>query len=131
VSVRFNHTIVHSRSKEESARFLARILGLREPRPFGHFLVVDLDEEASLDFIDAGDMEFDTQHYAFLVGEDDFDRIFERIRESGSRYWADPFKKQPGEINHHDGGRGVYFSDPDGHLLEVITRPYGSGEATP
>jgi catechol 2,3-dioxygenase-like lactoylglutathione lyase family enzyme len=127
VSVRFNHTIVHCRAKEESARFLAEILGLPEPRPFGHFLVVDLDGEASLDFIDAGDMRFDTQHYAFLIGEDEFDEVFGRIRARGLEYWADPFKKQPGEINHHDGGRGVYFADPDGHLLEVITRPYGSG----
>lgn len=128
MSVRFNHTIVHSRAKEASARFLADILGLQEPKPFGHFLVVDLDGEASLDFVDAGGMEFDTQHYAFLVAEADFDRIIGRIRERRLEYWADPFRKQPGEINHHYGGRGVYFNDPDGHLLEVITRPYGSDE---
>lgn len=128
MSIRFNHTIVPSRAKEESARFLADILGLPNPRPFGPFLVVDLDNEASLDFIDAGDHEFDVQHYAFLIDEDDFDRVFERIRERGLEYWADPFKEQPSEINHRDGGRGVYFSDPDGHLLEVLTRPYGSGE---
>lgn len=127
MSVRFNHTIVHSRSKETSARFLADLLGLPGPKPFGPFLVVDLDNEASLDFIDAGGMEFDTQHYAFLIDEDDFDRVFGRIRERGLPYWADPFKKKPGEINRHDGGRGVYFDDPDGHLLEVLTRPYGSG----
>jgi catechol 2,3-dioxygenase-like lactoylglutathione lyase family enzyme len=127
MSVRFNHTIVHSRSKQESARFLADILGLPEPKPFGHFLVVELDNEASLDFIDAGDIKFETQHYAFLIDESDFDRIFGRIRERGLDYWADPFKKKPREINHHEGGRGVYFVDPDGHLLEVLTRPYGSG----
>ena len=129
MSIRFNHTIVHSRAKNESARFLAEILGLPEPRPFGPFLVVDLDNEASLDFIDAGDFEFETQHYAFLIDEDDFDLVFGRICERGLGYWADPFRKQPGEINHHDGGRGVYFNDPDGHLLEVLTRPYGSGES--
>jgi catechol 2,3-dioxygenase-like lactoylglutathione lyase family enzyme len=119
----------NSRSKKESARFLADILGLPEPRPFGHFLVVDLDNEASLDFIDAGDMRFDTQHYAFLIDEDDFDLVFGRLHERKLDYWADPFKKQPGEINQHDGGRGVYFNDPDGHLLEVLTRPYGSGSS--
>jgi catechol 2,3-dioxygenase-like lactoylglutathione lyase family enzyme len=127
MSIRFNHTIVHSRASKESARFLTDILGLAEPRSFGHFQVVDLDNGASLDFLDAGDMEFETQHYAFLIDEDDFDRIFGRIRERGLAYWADPFKRHPGEINRRDGGRGVYFADPDGHLLEVLTRPYGSG----
>jgi catechol 2,3-dioxygenase-like lactoylglutathione lyase family enzyme len=127
MSIRFNHTIVHCRAKAESARFLADILGLPDPRPFGPFQVVDLDNEASLDFIDAGDIKVETQHYAFLIDESDFDSIFARIRERGLDYWADPFRKQPGKINHNEGGRGVYFLDPDGHLLEILTRPYGSG----
>jgi catechol 2,3-dioxygenase-like lactoylglutathione lyase family enzyme len=127
MSVRFNHTIVHSRDKVASARFVADVLGLPAPRPFGHFLAVDLAGDASLDFVDAGGAPFDTQHYAFLIDEDDFDRIFGHLQERGLDYWADPFKTQPGEINRRDGGRGVYFTDPDGHLLEVLTRPYGSG----
>jgi catechol 2,3-dioxygenase-like lactoylglutathione lyase family enzyme len=127
MSIRFNHTIVHCRAKAESARFLADILGLPDPRPFGPFQAVDLDNEASLDFIDAGDIKVETQHYAFLIDESDFDSIFARIRERGLDYWADPFGKQPGEINHNEGGRGLYFLDPDGHLLEILTRPYGSG----
>jgi catechol 2,3-dioxygenase-like lactoylglutathione lyase family enzyme len=72
-------------------------------------------------------MKFETQHYAFLIDESDFDSIFARIRERGLDYWADPFGKQPGEINHNEGGRGLYFLDPDGHLLEILTRPYGNG----
>ncbi len=127
MSIRFNHTLVHSRDKNVSATFLAEMLGLRTPHPFGPFLVVELDNEASLDFIDAGDFDVVPQHYAFLIDEDDFDAIFERIRSRGLAYWADPFKQQPGEINRHQGGRGFYFDDPDGHLLEVLTRPYGSG----
>jgi catechol 2,3-dioxygenase-like lactoylglutathione lyase family enzyme len=129
MSIRFNHTIVHSRAKAESARFVADILGLPEPKAFGPFLVVELDNEASLDFIDAGDFHFETQHYAFLIDEPDFDRIFARIQERGLDYWADPFKQRPGEINRNEGGRGCYFEDPDGHLLEVLTRPYGSGSS--
>jgi catechol 2,3-dioxygenase-like lactoylglutathione lyase family enzyme len=129
MSIRFNHTIVHSRAKAESARFVADILGLPEPKAFGPFLVVELDNEASLDFIDAGDFHFATQHYAFLIDEPDFDRIFARIQERGLDYWADPFKQRPGEINRNEGGRGCYFEDPDGHLLEVLTRPYGSGSS--
>jgi len=124
MSVRFNHTIVHSRDKKASAAFLADMLGLRAPRPFGHFQVVDLDDGASLDFIDVGDTDVVRQHYAFLIDEGDFDSIFERIRARGLEYWADPFKQRPGDIYHHNGGRGVYFSDPDGHLLEILTRPY-------
>jgi catechol 2,3-dioxygenase-like lactoylglutathione lyase family enzyme len=126
MTVRFNHTIVHSRDKQASAGFLADILGLPAPKPFGHFMVVGLADSASLDFVDAGNEPIYRQHYAFLIDETDFDPIFARIRERGLDYWADPFKQKSGEINHHFGGRGVYFADPDGHLFEVITRPYGS-----
>jgi hypothetical protein len=77
------------------------------------------------------DGEITPQHYAFLVSEPEFDQIFDRIRQGSLSYWADPAQKQGGEINHHDGGRGVYFKDLDGHLLEVITRPYGSGGWNP
>ena len=68
------------------------------------------------------------QHYAFLVGEAEFDEILGRIRERGLTYWADPFERQPNEINTEDGGRGLYWQDPNGHVLEIITRPYGSGQ---
>ena len=126
MTVALNHTIVSSRDKQRSATFLAEILGRPDPISFGPFLVVELDNGASLDFLDA-DGEIAQQHYAFLIGEDDFDDIFGRIRDRGLEHWADPFQRRSGEINRNDGGRSVYFEDPDGHLLEVITRPYGSG----
>jgi catechol 2,3-dioxygenase-like lactoylglutathione lyase family enzyme len=126
MTVELNHTIVQCRDKQHSATFLTEILGLPEPVRFGPFLVVEVDNGASLDF-DESDGEIARQHYAFLIGEDDFDEIFGRIRDRRLQYWADPFKSRPGEINRNDGGRGVYFNDPDGHLIEVITRPYGSG----
>lgn len=125
--VQLDHTIVSSRDKQRSASFLAEILGRPSPTAFGPFLVVELDNGASLDFDDT-DGEIVPQHYAFLIGEDDFDEIYGRIRDRGLEHWADPFRRRSGQINHNDGGRGVYFEDPDGHLLEVITRPYGSGE---
>jgi len=123
----FNHTIVHSRDAKRSSSFLAEILGLPEPHRFGPFLVVPLENSVSLDFIDAGEGPIARQHYAFLIGEDDFDKVFGRIRERGFDHWADPHQTRPGQINRNDGGRGVYFEDPDGHLLEIFTRPYGSG----
>lgn len=126
MSIQFNHTIVHARDRQKSATFLVEMLGLRAPVEFGPFLVVELDNGASLDFIET-DEDFAPQHYAFLIGEPDFDEIFGRIRERGLDYWADPGKARHGAINHRDGGRGVYFEDPDGHFLEVLTRPYGSG----
>lgn len=122
-----NHTIVHASDKDASARFLSEVLGLPEPVPYGPFMVVEAANGVSLDFIDAGGADIAPQHYAFLVSEDEFDEIFGRIRQAGLTYWADPFHSRPGEINHHDGGRGTYFDDPDGHRLEIITRPYGSG----
>jgi catechol 2,3-dioxygenase-like lactoylglutathione lyase family enzyme len=127
MSVHFNHTIVHGRDKQASAAFLADVLGLPAPTRFADFVVVQLDNGVSLDFLDAGDFAIVPQHFAFLVAETEFDAIFARIRARGLPYWADPFQKRPGEINHNDGGRGVYFPDPDGHLLEILTRPYGSG----
>ena len=127
MSIRFNHTLVYARDKKASAAFLTDILGLPPASPFGPFLVVDLENDASLDFLDVGDADIVPQHYAFLIDEEDFDKIFGRIRARGLAYWADPFKQRSSEINRNDGGRGVYFEDPDHHLLEVLTRPYGSG----
>jgi len=126
MSVQLNHTIVWCRDKRASANFLHEILGLAAPVRFGPFLVIELSNGVSLDFYEK-DGEITSQHYAFLVGEDAFDPIFEPIRERGLEYWADPAKSRPGKINRNDGGRGFYFEDPDGHFLEIITRPYGSG----
>ncbi len=126
MSIRFNHTIVWCRDQQRSATFLADILGLAAPIRFGPFMVVTLDDGASLDFDQVeGDVAF--QHYAFLIDEDDFDAIFARVRERGLQYWADPGKKRSAEINRHNGGRGFYFDSPDGHLLEVLTKPYAIG----
>jgi catechol 2,3-dioxygenase-like lactoylglutathione lyase family enzyme len=123
--VQLNHTIVWCRDKQKSATFLAEILGRPAPTRFGPFLVVEVDNGASLDFHEK-ELPIARQHYAFLVGEEDFDGAFGRIRDRGLDYWADPGRTRSGEINRNDGGRGVYFEDPDGHLLEIITRPYGS-----
>ena len=122
--VELNHTIVWCRDKMRSSSFLAELLGRPAPRPFFHFMVVELDNQVSMDFMQK-DGEVARQHYAFLVGEDEFDAVLGRIEAKGLAYWADPARSRPGEINRHDGGRGVYFEDPDGHLLELITKPYG------
>jgi catechol 2,3-dioxygenase-like lactoylglutathione lyase family enzyme len=127
VAVQLNHTIVWCRDKQRSATFLTEVLGLPPAQPFGPFLVVEVSNGVSLDFYETRG-EIASQHYAFLIDEDDFDQIFSRIRERGVQYWADPGQRQAGEINRNDGGRGFYFEDPDSHLLEVITRPYGSGD---
>jgi catechol 2,3-dioxygenase-like lactoylglutathione lyase family enzyme len=125
MGVALNHTIVWCSDKARSAAFLTDMLGLPPARPFHHSLVVDLDNQVSLDFYQKeGDVS--RQHYAFLVGEAEFDAAYERIRGRDMTYWADPARTRPGEVNTHDGGRGLYFEDPDGHLLEIITRPYGS-----
>ncbi|MQA65798.1 MAG: VOC family protein [Alphaproteobacteria bacterium] len=124
-TVRLNHTIVVGRDKSESARFLAEILGLPPPRMLGHFAVVQVGD-TSLDFVET-DGEITQRHFAFLVSEEEFDEIFARLRERNMPFWADPFRREPGHINHWDDGRGLYFDDPNGHLLEIITRPYGSG----
>lgn len=128
MAITFNHTIVAARDKTHSATFLTGLFGLPSPQPFGHFMAVTLNHGVSLDYADMpGDQEIRPQHYAFLVSEDEFSEIYGRIQARGMQHWADPRGSRPGEINHNDGGRGVYFQDPDGHYLEIITRPYGSG----
>ena len=119
-----NHTIVWCRDKQASSAFLTGILGLPPTTPFMHFMVVTLDNGVSMDFYEK-EGEVARQHYAFLVSESAFDAAFARIEAAGLTYWADPARSLPGEINHHFGGRGVYFEDPNGHLLEIITTPYG------
>ena len=126
MSIQFNHTIVRCRDQAKAAAFLSQILGLGPPGQFGPFHTVELSNGVSLDFLNVSG-EISREHYAFLVSEDEFDAIFRRIEERGLEYWADPGKSRPGTINHNDGGRGVYFEDPERHLLEIITRPYGSG----
>lgn len=128
--VEFNHTIVWVRDSHASATFLAEILGLSAPKKWGPFEVVTTDNRTNVDFMDT-DSEIKPQHYAFLVSESEFDEIFGRIRQKGLNYWADPAQAQPGEINYNDGGRGLYFEDPNGHFLEILTRPYGSGGWNP
>jgi catechol 2,3-dioxygenase-like lactoylglutathione lyase family enzyme len=126
VSVQLNHTIVSCRDQQRSASFLTEILGLQSATRFARFLVVEADNGVSLDFAETSG-QITAQHYAFLVGEEEFDATFARLRERGVQYWADPSQTQPAVINTRDGGRGLYFEDPDGHLLEILTRPYGSG----
>lgn len=121
--VELNHTIVAATDRTASAAFLAELLGLDPPTTFGPFAVVQLDNGVSLDFLQEDPVQ--PRHYAFLVTETEFDGILGRIRARGLDHWADPFQRRPGEINTNDGGRGVYWHDPDGHVLEIITRPYG------
>jgi extradiol dioxygenase family protein len=126
MAIHLNHTIVHTRDRWASARFLADILGLGEPKAFGPFVMVETDNGVSLDFMDTGE-DIASQHYAFLISEDEFDEVFARVTQRDLDYWADPGARHLREINHGDGGRGFYFADPSGHWLEVLTRPYGSG----
>lgn len=126
MSVSLNHTIVHARDNRESAQFLAHILGLDVGPAWGPFVPVATANGVTLDFATIPAASIVMQHYAFLVSDAEFDAAFARITETGIEYFADPHLKQPGEINHNHGGRGVYFLDPAGHGMEIITRPYGS-----
>ena len=123
MSAQLNHTIVWCRDKKKSSAFLVDLLDLKKPVAFGPMLVIQLANGVSLDFYEQ-EGKISSQHYAFLVTEEEFDRAFARIKALGLDYWADPGKERPGEIYRLHGGRGVYFDDPDKHLLEVMTQPY-------
>jgi catechol 2,3-dioxygenase-like lactoylglutathione lyase family enzyme len=129
VSVQLNHTIVHARDARASADFYAGIFGFGPAEPFGPFLDIETANGVTLALLGT-DERYEPQHYAFLVAGAEFDAIFGRVQARGLHYWADPAKRRPGEINTHFGGRGVYFEDPGGHLLEIITRPYGRWDET-
>jgi hypothetical protein len=122
MAIALNHTIVHSTDREVAARFLAETFDLPAPRPFGPFLVVQTANGVSLDFMTSPE-PIAKQHYAFLVSEEEFDAIFGRIRQRGLCFWADPMRQQQDEVNTNGGGRGVYFLDPSGHALQILTRP--------
>ena len=124
MTVLLNHTIVEAEHRDETADFMVDILGLDPAATYGPFRVVVLGNDVSLDIVQA-DGPVHPQHYAFLVSEEEFDQIWERIKQRGLTFWADPFHRQPGRVNTHDGGRGLYWSDPNGHNLEIITHPYG------
>lgn len=129
MTIQFNHTIVDAVDRDEEAVFFTSVMGLPAPHTFGPFLVAELDHGASLDFVQGEPDDVLARHYAFLVSEDEFTDIHGRITDRDLDHWADPGGQHPGEINHHDGGRGVYFSGPSGYLYEIITRPYGSGDS--
>ena len=128
MAVQLNHHIVHVSDRRAAAASVSEILGLEPPTEWGPFCQVRLANDVELDFADDhSEGGIQPTHYAFLVTEAEFDEIFGRIVEGEIPYWADPMASRPGEINHNDGGRGIYWKGPDGHFLEIITRPYGSG----
>ena len=131
LSIQFNHTIVGCRNAEQSAEFWAELLGLETGAPWGPFIPLTVANGVTFDFavVPPDVTEIPPQHYAFLVSEAEFDAAFAKIQHAGMRFWADPQQRLEGEINHHDGGRGVYFLDPSGHYMELITVPYGGWPA--
>lgn len=127
ISIEFNHLIIFAKDKQQSAVFLTTLLGLPAPQPAGFFLAVDFKNNVTFQYAEPG-VDFIMQHYAFLVSESEFDEILSRIQERKLEYWADPRQQRPNEYNCNHGGRGLYFLDPSGHGMEIITQPYGSGE---
>ncbi|MCX0244740.1 VOC family protein [Streptomyces drozdowiczii] len=122
MSVELNHTIVPARDPEVSAHFLAGVLGLDVDPPLAHFTPVRLSNRVTLDYDRAE--RFEPHHYAFMVGEREFDAAFARIRDGGITHYADPACREAGRIYESrqvPGRRGTYFRDPDGHLMEILT----------
>jgi catechol 2,3-dioxygenase-like lactoylglutathione lyase family enzyme len=119
MAITLNHTIVPAHNKKAAATFFARLFGL-EVEDSGHFAAVRVNDTLTLDFDDRD--QFEPHHYAFRVSDAEFDAIFGRVKAANLAYSADPFRREVGKINHWNGGRGVYFADPDGHLWELLTR---------
>lgn len=119
----FNHTIIAAENRSESAQFYCDIIEASPAPSWGLFTNISLHDGVLLQFAEPP-VEIQMQHYAFLVDDELFDRAYARLVNSGITHWADPQMKRAGETNTEHGGRGVYFKDPAGHALELITRPY-------
>ncbi len=119
-----DHIIIHATDPRSSAQFLAALIGAPVLPDWGPFVRVQTSNHVTLDYV-RDDRAFTEQHCAFLVDDTTFDAAHHELVDHGIAIYADPFRRTPGEINHHYGGRGVYFDDPDGHLMELITAPYG------
>jgi len=120
MTIELDHTIVPARDKEASAKFFAHIFGLGYDGPMSHFAPVRVNDRLTLDF--DTEEKFDTLHFAFKVSDEEFDAIFGRIEAEGLAYCSGPYSPDDMSINHRNGGRGLYFRDPNGHLLEILTR---------
>jgi catechol 2,3-dioxygenase-like lactoylglutathione lyase family enzyme len=118
--VQLNHTIVPAHDKHESARFIAEILGIDVGGEVEPFVQVHLSNAVTLDYMNS--TSFSSQHFAFLVDDEVFDAAHRRLLDRGVPTWADPDHHEPGGINTRWGGRGVYFPDPNGHNMEILTR---------
>jgi catechol 2,3-dioxygenase-like lactoylglutathione lyase family enzyme len=119
MAITLDHTIIPARDKVASAQFFARIMGLEYNGPHSHFAPVQVNDGLTLDFDERG--AFEPHHYAFKIGEAEFDAIFERVKAEGITYGSGPRARTDMQINHRRGGRGFYFEDPNGHVLEVLT----------
>ncbi|MFI9380835.1 VOC family protein [Kutzneria sp. NPDC052558] len=122
--VTFNHTIIPCQDREATARFYRELFELPEAPSWGPFTNIQMSDGVLIQFAEPPLAEIQLHHYAFLVDDELFDRAFQRLVDQGVAYAADPFFKRPGQTNTEHGGRGVYFLDPAGHGLEMITRPY-------
>ncbi len=122
MTITLNHTIVPAHDKFESARFYSRLFGFEYIGEFSHFTVVKVNDTLNLDFDNKE--KYESHHYAFKVTEQEFDEIFKRLQAENIPYGSGPFNPEDMNINHHYGGRGVYFRDPGGHLLEMLTADY-------
>jgi catechol 2,3-dioxygenase-like lactoylglutathione lyase family enzyme len=121
MAITLNHTIVPARDKMAAARFFARIFGLAEDGAHGHFAPVRVSDTLTLLFDDAD--RFESHHYAFHVSDAEFDAIFARVKQDGIAFGSEPWSPDDGRLNDWGGGRGFYFKNPDGHLLELMTVP--------
>ncbi len=120
MTIHLDHTIVPTKNKQAAAEFFAHLFGLKVESSTGHFAVVPINDTLTFDFAERDVCE--SHHYAFHVSDEEFDSIFERVKQAGLEYSSDPMHNNIGTINHRKGGRGFYFYDKDGHNLELLTR---------
>jgi catechol 2,3-dioxygenase-like lactoylglutathione lyase family enzyme len=122
MTITLNHTIVWARDKDAAARFFAQIFGLRFEGLGGHFAPVRVNDTLTLDFADAKGT-IASQHYAFHVSDAEFDAVLQRVKDAGLAFGSGPRSLEDAKLNAWNGGRGFYYKDHDGHVIELMTMP--------
>lgn len=125
MTVHLDHLIVPATDRVASARLLGTLLGVpwAGQGAVGPFSPVYVDPGLTIDF-DQWEGPVPKQHYCFRVDEATFDAILGRVRQAGLAYRSLPHGPDDFAVNAGFGGRFFYWSEPDGHVWEVLTASY-------
>lgn len=124
-----DHVMVLCHNKVEAGEFLARILNAPCGQAnVGPFFAVYINNSLTIDFDECAG-PYPIQHFCFRVTDAEFDGVLARIKMAGIAFRSMPHGSDDHTVNTHMGGRIVYWTAPDGHIWEVLTKSYSRQES--